>query len=52
MPGRKTNHNKNFAAHREWMEKKKVGRPKQVWELDPQGKYKPVRYRVDSGQVS
>jgi hypothetical protein len=29
--GKKTNHNKNFVAHKEWMEGKKLGRRKQVW---------------------
>lgn len=55
MPGKKINHNKNFAARQEWMKKKKVGRPKQLWVTQPslQGKYIPVRYRefLDSGQI-
>lgn len=31
--GKKTNHNKNFVAHKEWMEGKKLGRRKQIWVL-------------------
>jgi hypothetical protein len=32
--GKKQNYNKNFVAHREWMEAKKLGRRKQVWVWD------------------
>ena len=32
--GKKTNHDKNFTAFKEWMEGKKIGRRKQKWHWD------------------
>jgi len=29
--GKKQNYNKNFVAHKKWVEGKKIGRRKQVW---------------------
>ncbi len=29
--GKKQNYNKNYTAHAEWMEGKKLGRRKQIW---------------------
>ena len=32
----KNNDNKKYREHTEWMEGKKIGRPKQRWVFDPQ----------------
>ena len=32
--GKKQNYTKNFVAHKEWMEAKKLGRKKQIWVWD------------------
>jgi hypothetical protein len=32
--GKKQNYNKNYVAHKEWSEGKKIGRRKQVWIWD------------------
>jgi hypothetical protein len=32
--GKKQNHDKSYAAHKEWMAAKKLGRRKQVWIWD------------------
>jgi len=33
--GKKQNYNKNFVAHKEWMEGKRLGRRKQAWAWFP-----------------
>lgn len=46
--GKKQNHNKNFVAHKQWMENKKIGRPKQVWVwyAEPTKKDEPLGYWI------